>query len=85
MLRLLIALMVCGLLAYWLLRPQGSRTVVAGDVAPMLRTLHDNGCVTPDKLPANASQQQSYEALQQAIETCEDSAAHRDGDDSAAR
>jgi len=85
MLRLLIALMVCGALAYWLLRPHPGQNAVAGDVAPMMRTLHDNGCVSTGTLPAGASPHQSYKALQRAIETCDDRAAQRDGDDSAAR
>ncbi len=79
---------IVGVLAYWLLKPQGTENIAAAKVQPMLQTLKENGCpqsASSSALGAAASAQQSLQALKQTIESCEQRAAQREGDDASGR
>ena len=81
MFRLLLAVAICGALAFWLLHPRDGRNITADKVQPMLHTLSENGCPQPAGsvgLGADATEKQSLQALQQTIEACEQRAARRD-------
>lgn len=86
MMRLLIAVLICGALVYWYLRPSQrySDNPATAQVAPMLQNLHDSGCKdAPTTLSPGTSGQQALAALQQAIEKCQAQAARRDAGEAA--
>lgn len=80
MIRLLLALVVVGALAWFMLRPHPHQDIAAAKVQPMLRTLQDNGCrsaATTAALKNNTTGRQALQALKSGIENCEARAAHR--------
>lgn len=82
MLRLLLALLVCGALIWWLLPARESGNPADGRVQAMLRTLQENGCGPDSGAVASAGgERASLAILSKAIEDCEARAARRDAGD----